>query len=205
MRSNPSVCYFSNKRGSDIGYVLKHTSWLKWAVIITLRVFAIHRWPNCLRQLTCNSLKGWCIISLRSKPGDLACSCTGSKNEAFHSEASSGLIPFKEASDTHWNYHQNSDEPRGERARRLTPWILDKSGHFQPYLYRPYSWFCYPHWRGNSVVARHNYFWPLSVYYWKLTQMLQLGKGVVIYVDLFEATWGFLWKIKVILRREMRF
>lgn len=39
--------------------------------------------------------------------------------------------------------------------------------------------------------------------------MLQLEKDVLIYLNLFEATWGFLWKkkkkIKVILRREMSF
>lgn len=157
VRSNPPVCYFSNKWGSDIGCVLKHASWLKWAVIITLRGFATQRWPNCLRQLTCNSLKGWCIISLRT---NVDCSCTGSKNEAFHSDASSGLILFQDASGTHWNCKlQISDEPGGERARmgtweHLEFWIrVEISNLIFP------ARFWYPH----TVI------FALSVFYWKFT------------------------------------
>lgn len=33
--------------------------------------------------------------------------------------------------------------------------------------------------------------------------MLELEKGVVIYMDLLKAPWGFLWKTEGILRREM--
>lgn len=90
------VFYVSDKRASDIGEALKHTSWLKWAVIITLRVFAIHRWPNCLRRLTYNSLRGRCIISLRTKPGKSGRSCSGNRKPAVHSDASKALkLPSK--------------------------------------------------------------------------------------------------------------